>query len=775
MSRTAAIVRWGGVGVILFAALAKAMTTAGRVPWWDIDPILSWTPETTRTPGASLVLDSLVWIAVALIVVGERCARRAIPWKTGLLLLAGCSAAVLHAVFLAPMTAIGSTGIQHGDFGNLLIASGWSAALAGGWALTIAARDRRVRAAAAAILLGAAAALAARGLYQVFVEHPRLVASFDADRSARLEAIGLDPSSQTAAIYERRLRQPEATGWFGFSNVYGSIIGAMFAAWAVTAVNACRAARRKRMTTGEAGLLVIVAAVAGVSLALSGSKGAIVATALGLLIAATVAALRRISGIGAERVSPPAGLCALLAARTLRLLPLLVMLATIALPLVAIAIRGSLGERLSELSIYFRSQYVGAAARIITEHPLAGVGPAWFKDAYMLAKPPTSPEEVESPHSLLFDWQATLGLLALGWSALFITWLARAARSASGSHAACAEITAEPLASKGAPALLLIPIAATAYATWTEFQAMGPDLILLLSLAGMVWWFVASIVVRRLGDTPERGSGSLDLALLAAAIVLAAHAMIEVTPIFQGSAAVFFAILGLAAAGAHAPIHAAPSRRAGVIPAAIVVAIAGGLALATAIQAASTLRAETHLNEASLVARDSLSDGAESRPDVARLSAARKELLLALPTYGFQLYEHLVAISWRIAISEPDPAGRDASVKQSLLYANEAAARYPRSSAAWGRLGAILEATATNFQRPELLADSARAWERAAALDPHGLTPARRAALNFAAARNPEAAARWAVAALEINSNLRLDPIKQLTEQQEQQLRALIP
>src|SRR5690606_14992553 len=97
-------------------------------------------------------------------------------------------------------------------------------------------------------------------------------------------------------------------------------------------------------------------------------------------------------------------------------------LAAVILPLAAIALRGLLGERLGELSLLFRSFYLRGAIAIIADHPLLGVGPAGFKDAYMLAKPAIAPEDVTSAHSVLFDLGATLGLAGLAWIALLAWW-----------------------------------------------------------------------------------------------------------------------------------------------------------------------------------------------------------------------------------------------------------------------------------------------------------------------------------------------------------------
>src|SRR5690606_11618084 len=96
-----------------------------------------------------------------------------------------------------------------------------------------------------------------------------------------------------------------------------------------------------------------------------------------------------------------------------------VAIAAVGSALVAVAARGVAGEKIGELSLLFRWFYLQGSARIIAEHPWLGVGPAGFRDAYLLAKPALSPEEVTSPHSVVFDWMSTLGVLAGGaWAVL---------------------------------------------------------------------------------------------------------------------------------------------------------------------------------------------------------------------------------------------------------------------------------------------------------------------------------------------------------------------
>ena len=58
--------------------------------------------------------------------------------------------------------------------------------------------------------------------------------------------------------------------------------------------------------------------------------------------------------------------------------------------------------------------------RVFGDHALTGVGPDGFQQAYLFAKNPLSPEEVSSPHSILFDWLSTLGVAGLAWGALLV-------------------------------------------------------------------------------------------------------------------------------------------------------------------------------------------------------------------------------------------------------------------------------------------------------------------------------------------------------------------
>ena len=95
-----------------------------------------------------------------------------------------------------------------------------------------------------------------------------------------------------------------------------------------------------------------------------------------------------------------------------------------AITLLGVAARGLIGESLGERSILFRWFYMRGATGIIADEPVLGVGPAGFQPAYAMHKPAISPEDVTSPHSIFFDYIATLGVfgVALGVLAILAIW-----------------------------------------------------------------------------------------------------------------------------------------------------------------------------------------------------------------------------------------------------------------------------------------------------------------------------------------------------------------
>lgn len=761
-----------GLGLVLAAVLVRAISSYEPFPHWASDPLLMATPTTGLTPAISLTLDAATLIGAALLL----CARRSGPGPLELTLwMAGALFAGLHAAV-----------IDGGSLDNLATGSMWTAALAAGLAARACGADRRLSSFAAAALLGAIVLLVGKGLVQVLIEHPETVRTYRESKAAFLAAQGWTEGSAMARAFERRLYQSEATGWFGLSNVYASIMAAFLIAQAGLLIAALRDARpgSARMLSRklELWLLTLGCVLAATGLALSQSKGGIGAAGLGLLVLlATHAAPRLLTRRPANWA----------------------MLAIPAAVLLLVAARGLLGEKLGELSLLFRWFYLQGAVKIIAAHPFTGVGPADFKEAYLLAKPGLSPEEVTSPHSVFFDYAATLGIGGLAWAALLVLWLWR-----SAPHQPQSEVSeSHPVGRAEARWLLLLVAGAVLIGAWLEQATASIEMTLvrLVAIAGWMAMGLAIMQVLRSGTASRHTS----IALAAAAITLLAHAQIEVTPVWPGSAGLFMMMLALAA-GAP-PAAATGSRRPGwaLGPASMGAAAAAVLiatpnvyrwegALRSAAESAGATvelrervaRAESgDARERALLSADlsrALSRAVPERPEA--LTAAARECSImqlevierdlaraaALQPHHFPTARSLSRARLELSAAcaaagraEPSAAARSRAEREMSRFAEA----HPTSSAAWGWLGTIREGLSNGS--PAGLHAACEAWERAAALDPYGLEYPPVLARAYRTLGELPRSRAWAESALRINELHRLDPLQQLPPAELAEMRSL--
>ncbi|HBS29142.1 MAG TPA: hypothetical protein DEB06_06750 [Phycisphaerales bacterium] len=734
-------------GSIVSVILIRALTTVLRVPGWEQDPTIVWIPDAGVGPAASFVLDALICVAAAAIAFASPPADRWWDRVAPLAILAGVVGVLLHALVLTPAIAVGGSPITRGDDGSFRLGSAWGAAVLGAWALREGVRaDLALRRAVTLVLLGVVVPLAVKGMSQVLVEHPRMVESFEATRESWLAANAWEPGSASARLFERRLRQPEATGWFGLANVFGAVAAGALVAWGVIAVNGAALARTGAVRPRLAGAPTLAALASAGALLASGSKAAIVGAGAILLLLTlsrfapmVAAATRRASGwIGPALVGGVLG---------------------------AVVLRGAMGERLGELSVYFRWQYLVGATRVFVEHLPFGVGPDHFKDAYLLAKPPTSPEEVESPHALPADWLATLGLLAIPWLLVWFDWIRRAGRTAFAPLASSKPAPEPPDPRTRLFALCVVGVGTLA-SLLAEAPVVTPAWPIVMAASGVGWFVLVRAADAVLRAAPER---ALSVALAGGALVGAVLASFDVAPVHPHSAGWLFAIWALAASAAGAE----PDRRAGarfraVVPAAALL-LAGAIVLGGVIPA---LRWEGHLLRAaglSLITTQPAGHDAPQRlSDRPRLPDALDELKEAAGHFPDQPtpLDRSVGLRLRLAVerAEFDPSAARALVDGAIADLEGVAQRFPRSAQRWARLAAAREARAAILGDPGVLDEAVDAWARVAALDPHSLTPPLRAARAAAAVDHPDAPA-WAAQALRADANLRLDPLRRLSSE----------
>ncbi len=795
-SGRADLLRWGGLGVVLAGTFVRAMVSVEPLPYWDSDPTRLVLPLTGLTPAWSMGLDVSIVAAAGAALIGEAMAGLRVSLVWTVLMLIGAIGASLHGLVL-----------DGGSLEDARTGSTWIAAMAAGLAAMHVCRDERARRVTIAAAMGLVMMLAAKGVLQVAVEHRQTVAAYRADPDAFLAAQGWLKDSISARNFERRLMQPEATGWFGLANVYASFAAAglvVFTGWSLLAWRQTRD-RDKPLPDGWAGVLSLGALSSFTALMLAGSaraflmpwrgvmpfmrslwtegaKGGVTVAALGVgLLAVRMVLARQARREQLWRLSARAG----------GMLAVALVLSAIA----AVVMRGLVGTRMGELSLLFRWFYMEGATRIFEARPLLGVGPAGFKDAYMLAKPPISPEEVQSPHSVMFDFAATLGTLGLAWVAMWIGWVFGLGKRIVVEAEHESPGPAAPTRGEHWAVALLAAIAVIAGA-WFERSAGTPDAAI-TRLVGLLGWL-------------GLGTGVLSLARVAAgwrwvaalgALVMAVHGQIEVTPVWGGSACLVMVMLGASGAEPGAP------RGGGRLGGVLLLILAGVWAVMAGVP---TVRWERALIDAAagvqplaeITSRwDDLRHGHAEPKDSVQAVASDLGRLLGVPPATdeasfLRSMDQLAArscdgaadtLAGAMALAPHHLPTVDAFCRMRLMQGSalarlgdlsgagraidQAVAAAERqsqspSAGAFGLLGNVWTTRAEVLKQPELRNRAVEAWTKAAAMDPYGLSFPWRV---FEAERDlghVEATRRWAGRLMELDKLQRLDELKRLTAEQ---------
>ncbi|HZW06272.1 MAG TPA: hypothetical protein VFF65_04040, partial [Phycisphaerales bacterium] len=227
--------RLAAVALTLLPMLVRLQCPLDPLPYWDGDPLTQDVVVIGVTPALSFVGDVVTLIGSALLLVSSPRRGSATSVLAPLaLIIAGTLACLWH--------------LRAGPFNakEAMTAGAWISGVCAAFALWRAASapdGRAVRLVAFAILAGAIGLLAAKGLYQVAVEHPATVEEFKRNRDAILLRNGWSPDSSMAKAYERRLMQAEASGWFGFANVFASFAAMGVAVSAAFVAGAWRSLR----------------------------------------------------------------------------------------------------------------------------------------------------------------------------------------------------------------------------------------------------------------------------------------------------------------------------------------------------------------------------------------------------------------------------------------------------------------------------------------------------------------------------------------------------
>jgi hypothetical protein len=708
-------------GAVLTIVLVRACVVFEPLPGWDANPLETPSAIVGIGPAGYLLLDAaaLVLAGVVCVLVGHK-----LNWIAVTALL-GCLGIVVHTLAFA-----------RGDAEPLPVAGAWASGAAVLAAASAVGSRPALRRAGTAIVMGSLCILLAKGAGQMLIEHPSVVATFDENPEAALAARGYTPGSAAALQFERRLRQPDITAWFGLSNV----LAAYLAAGAVACLALCWQSRN--FARDWAWLTA-----AGVGLAcwlgvyVSGSKA-------GLAIAGAGSAALLVSQMVRSKLGnrPLSHLVARACGVSLWLLPL-----------AAICGRAVLLPPEGELSLLFRWFYLDSAVDIAKASLPGGTGVDGFRAAYAVAKPPIAPETVTSSHNALTDWAAMLGVFGIP---LIVVVAASAWLIASGLG------TRQPETQPSTPnratmlsfgLVLSMPVVVGAY---SESSAALIELAVLRVLGlGLAVATAAAVWRLRAGR----------IVTASVAIVLLAHSQIDMLLFHPGSIPLAMCAVGLAVPAGRI---ASWKRWSAAVPAACAVALA--------VLAVTTWRWESSLRNAFAAAQTIAVSAEQARggnasaraelPGLVRRLAPRirDELRTAAEAMPRDARAWLAMSDLELSLGPPGPEAWNAAV---------AATEADASVRTLGRLASLAEAFAERAEggadRTVWIERARNALGRAVARDPHGPHFAARRADLEAREGDAGAARAWAARALQSDANYALDPLARLPRVTRDRLEAI--
>ncbi|MEO0630004.1 MAG: O-antigen ligase family protein, partial [Planctomycetota bacterium] len=480
-------------------ALVRAMVLFEPLPGWDTSPLNNVSAILGFGPTACLMLDAIACLASAVLcwLLGSRLAL------AGLLSLLGAAAVATHTVLF-----------ERGNAEPLAIAGAWTSGGAMLAAASVSASRPALRRAGLAVLAGFLCILLAKGAGQLLVEHPSVVRTFESDPEGALAARGYAPGSAPAMQFERRLRQPDVTGWFGLANVVAAYLAAGAVSFGFLAFQS-----RRCLSSWAWWSCTALVALCWVGIVATGSKAGLAVAASGLV---TVAAVRLILTLGRSGWWS-------------RRAVLVLGLGVWTLPVLAIAGRAVLLPHEGELSLLFRYFYIDTAIDIAKNNLLRGTGIDGFRAAYAVAKPPIAPESVTSSHNALTDWLAMLGMfgLSLAVAAVVAAW------SISGSLATRSRPCSRPAHTSRPTVLCIGGMLALPVVTSAAVESAGALIELaVLRLIGLAAGVAVAAAVWNLRPTRA--------ACAAFGLVLLAHTQLDMVLFHPGSIPLAMLAIGLA-------------------------------------------------------------------------------------------------------------------------------------------------------------------------------------------------------------------------------------
>ena len=337
------------------------------------------------TPAATAFFDLAIWLAALAAVVGTALGRRCWRWT-------GAEIGWLVLV----VAAVVSTVVASNKRLAINASCDWLTAIVAMMVLANLMRDRLRVVLILAVLTASGLASAAKCVMQVtlefdeaqaeykqrITEHEKLKAESGYEQDA-----GNEKPEDERVLFERRLEAGEAAGFLAHPNHQGSWLGlAGFAAVALAGL-----AGRFR---GSQVVCVVLAAGLFAVIFLTGSKGALAATAGGVGLWFGL----RLTGERLRRhwraTLAGAWVLALVGGATIVLL-------------------GWARGGLPSDSLRFRWNYWQVTREVIADRPWTGVGALNFDQAYLAHKPVEYPEEIKDPHNFVLSVAAQWGIVGV--------------------------------------------------------------------------------------------------------------------------------------------------------------------------------------------------------------------------------------------------------------------------------------------------------------------------------------------------------------------------
>ncbi|HBT75471.1 MAG TPA: hypothetical protein DEB39_00780 [Planctomycetaceae bacterium] len=269
--------------------------------------------------------------------------------------------------------------------------------------------DRTTIGAFLSILLALAVMQSFLAVWQEYAVHPRLLAEYQRDPEAILQAEGIavDPLSGERRLFEARLRSATPLGTYLLTNTLGGQLAPVFLLALFFAVKSLRAQHhRLRKTAAFLPALMLLFV-----LFLTRCRSAFVAISFGLVLSVALSGSAKTTFVKIHGISRGAvRLFSWKAAAGILLC--LILVSGCLFFMLGTQSGGSFLDG-AKRSLGFRLEYWQASMRLIADHPLTGCGIGNFQQAYLRYKLPTASEEILDPHNFLIEITACGGIPAI--------------------------------------------------------------------------------------------------------------------------------------------------------------------------------------------------------------------------------------------------------------------------------------------------------------------------------------------------------------------------